>query len=239
MSEIRASKGNADQETDQFSTIVGYFNAKRELAGALGLYKQDIPERLGVLADRDGHVHCGPRDYIELSGRTESAEIPGKLDRLAKFPDNDVDALFCTSMFGTGVDVDRLGLMVVHGQPKTTANYIQATGRVGRKMGGLVITFLRSTRPRDLDHYEFFVGYHRSLHRYVEPITVFPFSPRARERGLGPLSVLVLRNARAVSGEAVPLSWAPEERSRKIAPLISGSRLMGTRRRSNEVVSID
>ena len=178
---------------------MGYFNAKRELAGALGLYKQDIPERLGVLADRDGHVHFGPRDYIELSGRTESVEIPGKLDRLAKFPDNDVDALFCTSMFGTGVDVDRLGLMVVHGQPKTTANYIQATGRVGRKMGGLVITFLRSTRPRDLDHYEFFVGYHRSLHRYVEPITVFPFSPRARERGLGPLSVLVLRNARAVS----------------------------------------
>lgn len=238
MSEIRTSKGNADRETDQFSTIVGYFNAKRELAGALGLYKQDIPERLGVLTDRDGHGHCGPREYIELSGRTESVEIPGKLDRLAKFPDNDVDALFCTSMFGTGVDVDRLGLMVVHGQPKTTANYIQATGRVGRKTGGLVITFLRSTRPRDLDHYEFFVGYHRSLHRYVEPITVFPFSPRARERGFGPLSVLILRNARTVSGEAVPLAWAPEERSRKRAPLISGSRLMGTRRRSNEVTAL-
>lgn len=238
MSGIRESRGNADRETDQFSTIVGYFNAKRELAGAVGLYKQDIPERLTVLAQRNGLVQCGPRNYVELSGRTESVEIPGKLDRLAKFPNNDVDALFCTSMFGTGVDVDRLGLMVVHGQPKTTANYIQATGRVGRKMGGLVITFLRSTRPRDLDHYEFFVGYHRSLHRYVEPITVFPFSPRARERGLGPLSVLVLRNARAISGELVPLSWAPEERPRKGAPLISGSRTMGARRRSTEIVAL-
>ena len=212
MAAIREKDGSYKQETDQFSTIVGYFNAKRELAGALGLYKQDIPERLGVLSDRNGRSCHELREYIELSGRTPSLEIPGKLERLGKFSNNDIDALFCTSMFGTGVDVDRLGLMIIHGQPKTTANYIQASGRVGRKMGGLVITFLRSTRPRDLDHYEFFVGYHRSLHRYVEPITVFPFSPRARERGLGPLSVMVLRNAHDISGVSVPSSWAPETR---------------------------
>ena len=181
MSAIRTSDGAYKPETDQFSTIVGYFNSKRELAGALGLYKQDIPERLGVLSDRGGHSCYQPREYIELSGRTPSLEIPGKFDRLGKHLKNDIDALFCTSMFGTGVDVDRLGLMIIHGQPKTTANYIQASGRVGRKMGGLVITFLRSTRPRDLDHYEFFAGYHRALHRYVEPITVYPFSPRAEK----------------------------------------------------------
>ncbi len=89
-----------------------------------------------------------------------------------------LDAIFATSMFGTGVDVDRLGLMVVHGQPKTTASYIQATGRVGRQTG-LVVVFFRASRPRDLDHYEFFTGYHRALYRYVEPVTVAPFSPRA------------------------------------------------------------
>ncbi len=239
MSSIRTNDGEYKQETDQFSTIVGYFNSKRELAGALGLYKQDIPERLGVLSDRRGHSCCyQPREYIELSGRTPSLEIPGKLDRLGKNLNNDIDALFCTSMFGTGVDVDRLGLMIIHGQPKTTANYIQASGRVGRKMGGLVITFLRSTRPRDLDHYEFFAGYHRALHRYVEPITVFPFSPRARERGLGPLSVLVLRNARTISGVTLPPSWAPEGRPWKTPPLVSGSRIMGTRRRSPEVSAL-
>lgn len=232
MAEVRRTRGSADREADQFWTLVGYFNAKRELAGALGLFKQDIPERLRVLAARTGHQSRGPLQNIELSGRTESFEIPGKLDRLAKFPDNDVDAMFATSMFGTGVDVERLGLMVVHGQPKTTANYIQATGRVGRRMGGLVITFLRATRPRDLDHYEFFCGYHRSLHRYVEPITVYPFSPRARERGLGPLCVLVLRNGRTISGVPIPSDWAPDGRS---GVTRSGSRTMATRRRSSEL----
>ena len=104
-------------------------------------------------------------------------------------------------MFGTGVDVERLGLMVVHGQPKTTASYIQATGRVGRRSGGLVVTFFRASRPRDLDHYEFFTGYHHALYRYVEPITVSPFSPRARERALGPLSVVLLRHAANIGGQ--------------------------------------
>jgi len=238
MAEIRLARGGSDREADQFWTLVGYFNAKRELAGAVGLFKQDIPERLGVLAARCGGRSRGPLQYIELSGRTESFEIPGKLDRLAKFPDNDVDALFATSMFGTGVDVERLGLMVVHGQPKTTANYIQATGRVGRQRGGLVVTFLRATRPRDLDHYEFFVGYHRSLHRHVEPITVYPFSPRARERGLGPLCVLVLRNGREISGVPVPPIWGPEDRIKRGTAPRSGSRIMGVRRRSVEVQAL-
>src|SRR5436190_8740066 len=98
-------------------------------------------------------------------------------------------------MFGTGVDVQRLSLMVVHGQPKTSSSYIQATGRVGRERGGLVVTFLRASRPRDLSHYEFFVGYHWELYRHVEPVTVKQFSPRAGDRGLGPVTVAVMRQA--------------------------------------------
>jgi len=235
MAEIRRLRGSSDREADQFWTLVGYFNAKRELAGALGLYRADIPERLRVLTARTGRHTRGPLHYVELSGRTESFEIPGKLDRLAKFPDNDVDAVFATSMFGTGVDVERLGLMVVHGQPKTTANYIQATGRVGRQTGGLVVTFLRATRPRDLDHYEFFVGYHRSLYRHVEPITVYPFSPRARERGLGPLSVIILRNGRTISGVPIAPHWASEDAARRGRARRSGSRTMAVRRHSPEV----
>src|SRR5262249_13024935 len=126
---------------------------------------------------------------LELSSRADSLKLPSLLERLSLQLQNGEaeDAVLATSMFGTGVDVDRLGLMVVHGQPKTTATYIQATGRVGRSGGGLVVTFLRASRPRDLDHYEFFTGYHRALYGYVEPITVAPFSPRARERCLGPV----------------------------------------------------
>jgi hypothetical protein len=156
---------------------------------------------------------------------------------MTKFPNNTVDAVFATSMFGTGVDVDRLGLMVVHGQPKTTSSYIQATGRVGRQMGGLVITFLRATRPRDLDHYEFFNGYHRSLARHVEPITVYPFSPRARERVMGPLSVAILRNSKNILNVPVNVKWALENDPRlHMKNFVDfGPTRMRTEKNSNEI----
>ena len=141
-----------------------------------------------------------------------SLDLPNMLERLSVSAPSAPDGVFATSMFGTGVDVDRLGLMVVHGQPKTTASYIQATGRVGRASGGLVVTFFRASRPRDLDHYEFFTGYHHALYRYVEPITVAPFSPRARERALGPLSVVLLRHASEIGGHAVDSDWRVQQR---------------------------
>ena len=233
---LRLKNGADDIESDQFWTIVGYFNAIRELAAALGLFRADIRERIRQIG---GSIR--PLDsFLELSSRMESSEIPTALKQLSTFPDNHIDAVFSTSMFGTGVDVDRLGLMIVHGQPKTTANYIQATGRVGRKMGGLVVTFLRATRPRDLDHYEFFVGYHQSLARFVEPITVHPFSPRARERALGPVAVALLRNAETIFGEKVSTEWVPEDRYNKIRGRViqSGSRTITTRWKSPEVEEI-
>ena len=149
---------------------------------------------------------------MELSGRASSLDLPNMLERLSVTAPSAPDGVFATSMFGTGVDVDRLGLMVVHGQPKTTASYIQATGRVGRASGGLVVTFFRASRPRDLDHYEFFTGYHHALYRHVEPVTVSPFSPRARERALGPLSVILLRHASEIGGRAVDPNWRVQQR---------------------------
>ncbi|MBO1350259.1 MAG: DISARM system helicase DrmA [Hormoscilla sp. GUM202] len=195
----------SDGDCDPFWTLVGYFNAIRELAGALTLYRQDIPERLKYVSE------VSVRDLgeeIELSSRKDSTELPGLLTSLSQPLPEAKDIVLSTSMFGTGVDIDRLGLMIVNGQPKTTSSYIQATGRVGRSQGGLVITFFRASRPRDLDHYEFFTGYHRAIYRYVEPITVTPFAARARERGMGPVAVALLRQARELRGEPVSEEWA-------------------------------
>jgi hypothetical protein len=183
-------------DLDRFWTPVGYFNAIRELASAVALFRQDVLQRLTTLAPTPRALD--EADPLELSSRCDSLELPGLLDQLATGLVSGaapVNAVLATSMFGTGVDIDRLGLMVVNGQPKTTSSYIQATGRVGRSSGGLVITFYRAARPRDLNHYEFFVGYHSALHRNVEPITVNPFSPRARDRALGPVAVAMLRQA--------------------------------------------
>jgi hypothetical protein len=231
------SASRSDPQVDNFWTVVGYFNAIRELAAALALSREDIRLRIEDIARRRSQA---PRPWnpvpVELSSITPSEDIPGHLTKLSSVP-SEVDAVFATSMFGTGVDIERLGLMIVHGQPKTTANYIQATGRVGRKVAGLVITFLRASRPRDLDHYEFFVGYHRSFGRLVEPITVYPFSPRTCERALGPVSVAVLRNARQISSALVPPEWAADDRMKKGGRLISrsGASLMKSRRYSGEV----
>jgi Lhr-like helicase len=216
-SEDRRTAGANNATLDPFWTLVGYFNAIRELAAAVALARQDILQRLGSISGTPRSLDA--TEPIELSSRTNSIELPGLLDHLGSrlgSAQTPVNAVVATSMFGTGVDVDRLGLMVVHGQPKTTSSYIQATGRVGRSSGGLVVTFLRAARPRDLNHYEFFVGYHLALHRHVEPVTVNPFSPRARDRGLGAVSVAVLRQISELfsGGRAIPVQerWRAQQR---------------------------
>lgn len=186
-------------EVDRFWTVTGYFNSIRELAGAVALYRQDIPQQLHIIGRGDSRPVPDDRK-VELSSRINSTELPTILEVLNRnyVPEsaNAIDALFTTSMFGTGIDVSRLGLMFVNGQPKTTSSYIQSTGRIGRSQGGLVVTFLRASRPRDLSHYEYFTKYHRQLHRFVEPVSAYPFAPRVMERALGPVSVFILRNTR-------------------------------------------
>jgi hypothetical protein len=213
----RRAAGVPAHELDPFWTLVGYFNAIRELAGAVALTRQDIVQRLSTIA-------ANPRlpdenEPIELSSRADSMSLPALLGHLQVALGGHaapVNVAVATSMFGTGVDVERLGLMVVHGQPKTTSSYIQATGRVGRRDGGLVVTFFRASRPRDLNHYEFFCAYHGSLYRFVEPITVNPFAPRARDRALGAVSVALLRQAADLDGLVGPVPvherWRVQQR---------------------------
>ena len=178
------------------------------------MYRQDIPQRIYAIAENERQPprNLDDSNVIELSSRGNSNDLPAILRILEQscYP-NAPDALFTTSMFGTGIDVSRIGLMIVNGQPKTTSAYIQSTGRVGRKNAALVVTFLRASRPRDLNHYEFFEGYHSQLHRYVEPTTVYPFSPGALERALGPVMVFILRNMRTCA-----IEWSDSESAHKM-----------------------
>jgi hypothetical protein len=208
---------------DSFWTLTGYFNAVRELAGARALYRQDIQQRIDQISGGNSRVLSEERS-LELSSRTKSTDLPSILDILNRsYSSGDsADALFTTSMFGTGVDISRIGLMIVNGQPKTTSAYIQSTGRVGRRSGAIVVTFFRASRARDLSHYEFFCGYHYQLHRFVEPVTVFPFAPGVLERAAGPVGVFMLRNMRNTT-----IQWHRDDsavmmsKSRSIAPEIT------------------
>lgn len=142
---------------------------------------------------------------IQLSSETDAQDLVKHLEELQK--NSNIDSLQTSPVFGTGIDVPRLGIIQIMNQPKTNSGYIQSSGRVGRDNFGLVITWLRAGRARDLNHYENFIGYHRMIHKFVEPITASPFSDEAMQLCLGPIMVAILRNARHVNGISVSNQW--------------------------------
>ena len=201
-----ATLGYPDAVVDNFWTITGYFNSLRELGGASTQILDDVQSRLDYLA-KTKFVSVYPgvdisKGYTyteELTSRMSNSEITEiiqvKLKRsYAKNNHADVfDYLLASNMISVGVDVGRLGAMVVAGQPKTNAEYIQATSRVGRDNPGLVIAVYNASRSRDRSHYEQFLKYHSALYRYVEATSLTPFSDRARDRGLHALYVSLCR----------------------------------------------
>ncbi len=192
---------------DPWMTSVGYFNSLRELGGMKRLAEDDVQTRsfrveMGHVR-RPGLKQRKVSVVEELTSRVSSASIPKKLDTLEvqfradydtkgdcyvsqwdKEETRAIDIVLATNMLSVGVDVNRLGLMLVNGQPKNTAEYIQATSRVGRSFPGLVFTSLTWARPRDLSHYETFEHYHSAFYKHVEAQSVTPFTPRAMDRGL-------------------------------------------------------
>lgn len=193
------------QTLDPYHTLVGYFNSLRELGGAVRLIEDDVPARMKTLENQtEAHHKYGykvreyERDVPELTSRIDSDKIPQLLKQLEQpyFKQGDlkpVDVILASNMISVGVDVPRLGVMAVNGQPKTTAEYIQSTSRVGRSNPGLVLTVYNWIRPRDISHYEEFYAYHAAMYRYVEPISVTPFASRARDRGLAGTFVSMTR----------------------------------------------
>jgi len=201
------------EAADPWMTFVTYFGALRELGGAKRLVDDDVKARLRK-TDQRGLARRSLRVVQELTSRISSTDIPDVLDQLGerftppqigddgkpvrsnaeRLP---IDVLLATNMISVGVDVGRLGLMCVVGQPKTTAEYIQATSRVGRDRSGpgLVVTIHNWARPRDLSHYETFEHYHATFYRHVEALSVTPFSSRALDRGLTAAFVALVRHA--------------------------------------------
>lgn len=198
-------KKSSPNPADPYMTLVGYFNALRELGGARRLIEDEVRNRLeryasrkrvgeaaGLFADRD--IAYEP---VELTSRVDTSKVAiakRKLGRLFSEKDH-ADVAIATNMISVGLDITRLGLMVVFGQPKTSAEYIQATSRVGRdpERPGLIVTILNVHKPRDRSHYERFCAYHESFYRSVEASSVTPFSPRALDRGLAASLVALSR----------------------------------------------
>ena len=197
--------GDWDDETlDPYWTTVAYFNSLRELGGAIVMMLDDVPRTVHFVSRRQGKP-SRPLELppVELSSRISSSEIPEQLNKLNLSLGEDmwqgdpIDVVLASNMISVGVDIPRLGLMIVNGQPKSTAEYIQATSRVGRGLPGLIFTVLNFGRPRDVAHFEHFQGYHSALYRSVEATSVTPWAPRARDKALHAVLIAAIRHLSA------------------------------------------
>lgn len=222
---------------DPYWTLVAYFNSLRELGHAATLIRADIREYLNAVWDRlnirrpaPGSNEPDRRRFInrdlELTSRIQSSQVtdvlqqmfnpyPGTTDR------RPVDVCLATNMIQVGLDVPRLGLMTVVGQPKTTSEYIQATSRVGRDVRGpgLVAAVYNPAKPRDRSHFEHFRSYHQSIYRWVEPTSVTPFAVPVRERALHAQLVTLVRYWGDAASQNRPTPVPPDallERTRGI-----------------------
>jgi len=199
---------NRDNPADPYMTVLGYFTSLRELGGARRILEEEVQntlkeygqrrrvgEETGLFQDRRTFS-----EVVELTSRVSTSKVSEARRRLGvEYWDigQRVDCAIATNMISVGLDVPRLGLMTVLGQPKAHAEYIQATSRVGREATrpGLIVTLFNVHKPRDRSHYERFRHYHETFYRSVEIGSVTPFSARALDRGFAGALVALARHA--------------------------------------------
>jgi hypothetical protein len=199
---------------DSYWTVVVYHNSLRELGRTVTIARDDVQSALRARGGDDARSIDSTRSggVRELTSRVAASELPGVLRALGHVhgEESAIDVVACTNMLSVGIDVPRLGVMLMNGQPKTTSEYIQATSRVGRgRVPGVVVTLFRATKPRDRSHYETFRAYHEALYRAVEPTSVTPWTIQARRRALAATLVTLIRHGAGLRDNASASAFDP------------------------------
>lgn len=244
--------GTPGQPGDPYMTLVGYFNNLRELGGMRRLVEDLIRSRAATRGDlRPIGASDNPwmanrninEQPTELTSRESTSAISKARDLLAKkyLEEGFVPTVLASNMISVGVDIERLGLMVIAGQPKSTSEYIQASSRVGRddRRPGLVVTCYNLNKPRDRSYYEHFKDYHECFYRHVEATSVTPFSGPALERGLAGCLIAMVRHSHpdmAQPLDAMELDGHKEAALEAVAALVSRALAQPNVRENEEVV---
>lgn len=152
---------------DPYVTSLTYFLANRELDSI----RTDVIGDVNPNLERDGYL---PVELRDMTGGTSTDDVTRILERLEQqcSPNQSADAILATSMISHGVDVDRFNSMIFYGMPRQTAEYIQASSRVGRSHVGIVFNCLHPARERDQSHYTYFAKYHEFIGQLVEPVAI-------------------------------------------------------------------
>ena len=239
--------GVPDSYLDPYYTLVSYYNSIKDLGSSSISFKDSVPKFIHVIENQSGEPKfcnstnpatlldkitldpklekkLGSRYYElfekELTSRQPSGEIPEilrELNQKSNETDKPVDLLLATNMLSVGVDIPRLGVMLVNGQPKKHSEYIQATGRIGRSNPGLIITLYSYTKPRDISQYEDFISYHSKFYQYVEKVSLTPFTFPSREMGLFGILVGLMRiKSKRISDNKSAEKFDPQDETQKL-----------------------
>jgi hypothetical protein len=237
LSGAQGCAGEAGDDADAYLTALCYFNALRELGGARRIVEDEVATRTRTYGTERRRLEPPDRPFgdrmigepVELTSRVSTDQVAAAKRRLetvfARGDGEAVDVALATNMISVGLDIDRLGLMLVQGQPKTAAEYIQATSRVGRNPArpGLVVVVLNVHRPRDRMHFEQFGHFHDTFYRAVEATSATPWSARALDRALPAVVVAIARHldpALTPSDAVAALAHSPQTRAAVVGHLV-------------------
>ncbi|WP_423908646.1 helicase-related protein [Candidatus Spongiihabitans sp.] len=208
-----------ESQVNPYWTLVSYYNSLRDvgrMSNKVGdeiqtLIKQ-VQKRLGL--EKHGFNHSGLIGRTEeLTSRMDSAKIKQSLTQLEQvFSLSDknkkgyqyieqgvVDLVLATNMLSVGIDIDRLNIMQINGMPRNTAEYIQASSRVGRKDKGLVVALFDSNRARDKSYFEHFLSFHQSLYKQIEPLSITPFTENTIDKMIASLMITYVRHKKKLN----------------------------------------
>ena len=208
-----------DAVKDKLWTLTVYFNSLKDLGKASTLVDDDVKDFIVRTANRMFTTRRLIIGADELTSRVSTTELNETLDKLEKIEyskENEVakryasNVLLATNMISVGIDVARLNVMLMIGQPKLTSEYIQASSRVGRSFPGVAFVQYDATKSRDRSHYERFRSYHESFYRFVEPTGATPFSRPARERALHAVLISMMRQMAGMSEDKDAINFDKE-----------------------------
>jgi len=210
---------DAVERINPYWTIVSYYNTLKEVGKVYNKVGDEVLAELkrlhrqyGVDAHDLGFNHFGLVNRTkELTSRIPSHQIKTALKEL-EAPFNiekkqgdsrvftnvkdTVDLVLASNMFSVGIDISRLNLMLMNGLPKNIAEYIQASSRVARSDAGLVFNLMDANRAREKSFFEHYRPFHESYYRYVEPLTVTPFTDVAFKKVLNAILVCYVRHVK-------------------------------------------
>jgi len=198
ISTLRQKTQVSDEHLDPYWSLVLYYNSLRELGGGQSSLRKNIPQMIRLFAGQSGSEARVLSSEKELTSRRTGEELTQAkehLDFTLQSGKDVVDVVSTSNMFQVGIDIGRLGIMGIVGQPRSNSEYIQSSGRVGRKHPGMVVSLLKGNYPRDQSHYELFRAFHQEIYSHVDQTSITPFSHRALDRAFASTMMMLLRSS--------------------------------------------